>query len=386
MTISSFSISVKVCFLLFFISTKINAKYIRAASTSFYHVKLAVDSASPGDKVLIPSGISNWGTNTLHVPGGISLIGSGSNKTIIKRNQLTSDYLIRFDGSNELSNELHHIGFEGFFVNNPTSAHLNSKNYSNGVGFINGAVNFVVSGCKFSKFANTAITVGHSERQKGIIFSNEFINNYYASIQNFGYGVAVYGGNTWPQLELGTENAVFIEDNVFLGNRHHVASNGGSRYVFRYNDVTHTDVTKNYAMTDAHGKSLSSSFGSRSYEIYNNNYKTKNVSSLVYAAIGIRGGDGVIFNNTIDSKIVHSVVLSIEGFSCGVYPGVNQTRSLHIWDNENKNNSFQWANIKNGIQNTCNSSIRENRDYFTYKDPNYRPYPYPHPRRNNIYE
>ncbi|WP_025739771.1 discoidin domain-containing protein [Aquimarina pacifica] len=377
----SFSIRVTIfCLLIFFIQN-VNAGDIYANSSSYNDVLTAVNAASSGDKIFIPSGISDWGINTLTVPGGISLIGSGSANTIIRRNQLTSNYLISFDGSNGLPNELHDIGFEGFFVSNPSTSQLETKNYTNGVGFFNGCIDFIVSGCKFSKFANAAITVGYTERQKGVIFSNEFINNFYSSIANYGYGIVVYGGSTWPELELGTDNAVYIEDNLFSGNRHHIASNGGSRYVFRYNQVTHTDDTKNYAMTDAHGKS-SLPAGSRSYEIYNNTYMSQTGDNLVYAAIGIRGGDGVIFDNAIDSKIIRTIALSAQGFPCGTYPGTNQTRSLYIWNNTNNDDLYPWANMTNGIVNACSSSLEENRDYFLEIPADYRPYRYPHPRRN----
>ncbi|MGZ3254829.1 MAG: hypothetical protein ACXU7D_11040, partial [Burkholderiaceae bacterium] len=109
--------------------------------------------------------------------------------------------------------------------------------------------------------------------------------------------------------------------------RHNVASNNGSVYVFRYNTVIGQDPAKDFAMTDAHGMS-SSPRGSRSFEIYNNQYSANLSSGSQLTAVGIRGGDGVIFNNTISSNISHAVQLEQEGFSCGAYPGNDQIRSL----------------------------------------------------------
>jgi hypothetical protein len=206
-------------------------------------------------------------------------------------------------------------------------------------------------------------------KQRGVIYKNDFIDNYNNSVRNLGYGVVVYGDGSWPALELGTQNAIFIEDNYMSGNRHHVASNNSSRYVFRHNTVIATDVTKDFAMADAHGLS-SSPRGSRSWEIYNNNFSANLSSGRVYAAIGIRGGDGVIFNNTMGSNIARAVVLELEGASCGTYPAKDQTRQAWIWNNN-----------PGTIDNTCTSSIQAGRDYFTSARAGYTPYAYPHPLR-----
>ncbi len=230
---------------------------------------------------------------------------------------------------------------------------------------------------KFTRFTFSAIYVGDSPGQRGVIYRNNFIDNYAPALANLGYGVVVYGGGAWPALDLGSQNAVFVEDNYFSGNRHNIASNNGSVYVFRYNTVVGTDAAKDYAMTDAHGVS-SSPRGSRSYEIYNNSYSTNISGGLQRSAIGIRGGDGVIFNNTAPASISRTIELMTEGFSCGSYPGPDQIRSLYIWNNSaNPQNGY----TSNGIDNTCPSSIGLNRDYFLSPRPGYTPYTYPHPLR-----
>jgi len=67
-----------------------------------------------------------------------------------------------------------------------------------------------------------------------------------------------------------------------------------------------------------------------------------------------------------------------EGFACGVYPGIDQIRSLYIWNNSaNPGNGY----TTNGIDNTCPASIQLNRDYFLTPKPGYVPYIYPHPLR-----
>ncbi len=342
-----------------------------AKSTSYIDVKTTINLASAGDTVFLPSGESDWGTNTLYVQGGISIIGNGSNNTIIKRTKSQRRHLIVFNGSNGLPNELHNIAFEGKYNNDNV--------YGKAVGFLYGCINFKVSGCKFTGFANCALCIGNSNVQKGVVFKNEFINNYYPSIMNFGYGIAIYGGGSWSNLELGSENAVFIEDNFFSGNRHHVTSNNNSKFVFRYNNVVHTNATKNFNMVDVHGKTDWAS-GSRSFEIYNNNFSTsKNLTTKARTAIGIRGGDGVIFNNLCYNTIFRTIELWNEGFTCGKLSTKYQTRSLHIWNNENHD---ELGSRINEVVNNCNLSIRKNKDYFISKKPKYTPFTYPHPLRN----
>jgi hypothetical protein len=186
----------------------------------------------------------------------------------------------------------------------------------------------------------------------------------------------VYGDSTWPALSLGTENAVYVEDNVMSGQRHHIASNNSSRYVFRYNKVNATDASKDFAMTDAHGKN-SWPTGSRSYEIYNNTYTATLTSGKVNSAITIRGGDGVIFNNTVASNIQRPVALQIENsptVSCGTANIPGKITDLWIWNN-----------APSSVTNDCTASIRLNIDYRIASKidaGSYRPFTYPHPLRS----
>ena len=358
----------------------INARDIYALSPSYTNVNAAISTASPGDKIIIPSGIAQWGASSVQIPGGVTVIGAGKTNTIIIRSMNTSTPLIQFDGANGLLSGLHGIAFENS---------VDGEKLTAGVRFINSAINFQVSDCKFEGFTNYGLSInGAATLQKGVIYNNEFIDNYDPNTVDptgnnpnaaWGYGVVIYGDKSWPPLELGTQNTVFVEDNFFSGNRHDIASNHGSRYVFRYNEVINTSPVKNFAMTDAHGRGASDIAGSRSYEIYHNDYISEG-AGWSRAAIGIRGGDGVIFNNSVNDSIVRTVELWTEGFSCGTYPGVDQVRSLYMWDNAY--NSIHWINTVEGFFNNCPASIQENRDYFLYKKPNYNPYPYPHPKRN----
>ncbi len=343
---------------------------INARSCEFDAVIAAVGMARSGDTVFIPAGNCNWNERQLEVPGNVHLRGAGRELTTIRRSGKVANtlYLIAFDCSHGGA-----VKFSGISLIGNGNGDIQDK----GLGLLHGCVDFVVSNSRFRNFIFSAVYVGDSETQRGVIFGNDFIDNYSDALRNLGYGVVVYGGGTWPELNLGTQDAVFVEDNYFSGNRHNIASNNGSAYVFRHNTVVGLEPAKDFAMTDAHGLS-SSPRGSRSYEIYDNHYSVKLSRGLQRTAIGIRGGDGVIFNNVVNAAISRAVELSAEGFTCGSYPGQDQIRSLYIWNNTYQSGS---ANADSGIDNECPNSIRLNRDYFLGAKPGYQPYAYPHPLR-----
>jgi len=300
----------------------------------------------------------------------LTLRGAGKDKTTIRRvgSVPESRYLIAFDCSNGKRAGLSDMTLVG---------NGNGAIWDKGLALLKGCVDFTVTNTKFTKFVFAAVEIVGPAQQRGVIYKNDFVDNYNASVRNLGYGVVVYGDGSWPALELGTQNAVFIEDNYMSGNRHHVASNNGSRYVFRHNTVIATDLTKDYAMVDAHGLS-SSPRGSRSYEIYENSYTTSGTGT-VRTAVGIRGGDGVIFGNTVGARIARAVELEVEGFTCGTYPGKDQIRQLHIWGNTG--GAMAGYADANGLANSCPASIQAGRDYFTSAKAGYTPYAYPHPLR-----
>jgi len=351
------------------IAHKFAGPTIHANSCQFGDVELAVRTAVEGTTVVIPAGDCSWGTHQLNVPGGMFIQGAGADATTIRRvgDVTNSIYLIAFDCTNGKRAKFSNIGLVG---------NGNGAIQDKGLGLLHGCVDFTVSHSKFSNFVFSAVYVGDSSRQRGVISKNDFVDNYSASLANLGYGVVVYGGGDWPALTLGSQNAVFVEDNNFSGNRHNIASNNGSVYVFRHNNVVGQDPAKDFAMTDAHGLS-SSQVGSRSVEIYDNHYSVNLKHGLQRTAIGIRGGDGVIFNNTVGAGISRAIELSLEGFTCGIYPGPYQIRSLYIWNNSFSANSEKFSE---GIDNTdCPVSIALGRDYFLHAKPGYIPYAYPHP-------
>ena len=344
----------------------ISGPIVTAANCSASAVSSAVSSVAGGGTVNIPAGDCNWGTTQVNVPAGIYLHGAGIDVTIIRRvgSVANNNYLIAFNCSNGQRVMLSDMTLMGNY---------DPGIQDNGLGLMQGCVDFKIFNTKFTHFIFSGLYIGSTEVQRGVIYKNDFIDNYRTEVHNLGYGIVVYGGGTWPGLELGSQNAVFAEDNYFSGNRHNLASNNGSRYVFRHNTVIATDPVKDFAMTDAHGKS-SSPRGSRSWEIYENTYSANLSSGRERTAIGMRGGDGVAFNNTMTSNIAYPIEIQVEGFSCGSYPGPDQIRSAYFWNNSTNG-------LAGGILNDCSSSLQLGRDYFVTSRPGYTPFTYPHPLR-----
>jgi hypothetical protein len=199
-----------------------------------------------------------------------------------------------------------------------------------------------------------------------------FVDNFKQGINNLGYGVVVYGDGRWDEeiQPVGT-HATFVEDSLFVGNRHAIAANAGAYYVFRYNQVMHNVVA---CSVDAHWMGYGSAHGTRYIEIYNNV-----IEDPVYdwCGIGIRGGSGGIFGNTIKG-FKNPILLILEWGTPdslkAEYPAFDQVHDLYIWDN-----LISGGPSKPRVDETGKGFIEPERDYFTEAKPGYEPSAYPHP-------
>lgn len=336
-----------------------------AQSCSFEHVQAASQQAIASgvpSLVTIPSGTCDWGSNELSLPGGVSLQGGGKFLTVIRGSALSNDALVTVTCSN---------GKTARFSDMTLIGKANYTVWDGGLALKGGCKDFKVFKARFERFIYYGVGVWGDAR--GVIFQSEFSGNYRANPNggNAGYGIVIYGDGTWPALSLGTENAVFVEDNYFVANRHHIASNYGSRYVFRYNTALTTDDVRHSPVVDAHGRGTGSR-GSRSWEIYNNTFSTNLTPGLkARAMIGVRGGDGVVFNNTLTNPATVNWMLEMASIDLvGPYPAPDQMLSGYFWNNSP-------TTLLNGSA----EHFVLGRDYFLSTKPGYTPYLYPHPLR-----
>ena len=203
----------------------------------------------------------------------------------------------------------------------------------------------------------------------GVIDHNEFINNWMpeGGSVRYGYGVSVSGniagGAKTPPF--GSGETVFIEDNFFSGNKHGItasANNTSFSYVAR-NNTFEKGAMDVLWLVDMHAPDLTGSGDPRlNYEIYNNTIRN------VGTAIGILGGDGVIFNNTLSGAMLLRLEYASLSGTCEQYPCRGQIRDTYIWNNTPQN-----------IVNESPDFIKAGRDYYQRPRPGYTPYTYPHP-------
>jgi hypothetical protein len=152
---------------------------------------------------------------------------------------------------------------------------------------------FRIDHCAFTNLTERGVEAWSTANSWGVVDHCTF-----DKLSGSPQGVSVFGDGdaAWSRpLSLGTDQAVYIEDCAFswpsLGDSCLDMYNGG-RVVFRHNRVTNASV-------GCHG--LDSGPGYRSalsWEIYNNTF---NVTNSLPRQFLLRGGTGVVFENTVRS-------------------------------------------------------------------------------------
>ncbi len=347
-----------VFFLILVMVLSSSARVVNAPGGSRADIQAAVNSAKTGDTVQIPAGnfVVSGG---ITVPGGITIMGAGRDRTTLRWGASNSAWMFTVNCSNG-----------GRFVMNGFTIQGLNPSMTRGIKMINNCKDFRIYDNTFRKLNDRAIEIHGNTR--GVVDHNNFIDNEPTAVVVYGDGDAA-----WKRpLTLGTAEAVYVEDNYFEQINvddptrvHHIASNNGSRYVFRHNTIKDGNINGN--PVDAHGNKFYWPRGSRSYEIYDNTFYAVHR----WAGLNIRGGDGVLFNNRFEGDYISPIHLIHEGRdgdgNC-TYPCVDQIRRLHIWNNNYNGKSFSVYNRHPAI-------VGLNRDYFLSADKNYTPYQYPHP-------
>ena len=342
------------------------AATVNAASCSLSDVQAAVNAAASGDTVHLPTCTQTTWTGTVTINKRLILEGEGSANTVLGRSRVAAEFESNqmFRVSNVTGFEMRQMALDGTQDTDPGTWQ------DFGVSCIN-CVDFRFHHMTWTNFAVALMIRGNPTVQKGVVDHNTFTGNYFPWL---GYATMVVGDGQYPATlpTLGTDLAVFVEDNVYNANRHNVVGHNGGRYVFRHNTIQ--SQRENADAIDAHGDDGSWPSGTRSWEIYGNTVACGGAcGSGVFAGVGIRGGDGVIFNNTLNntSRPIYLSSQKDTGTECTQpYPMSQQVREAYVWNNTP--NTVV-------ISSPCTSHIVLNRDYFTNARPGYTPYTYPHP-------
>jgi len=226
------------------------------------------------------------------------------------------------------------------------------------------------------------------------------------------------GGYSWLlPLNLGSDEAVYVEDNTFtmstgcymgIGDMYY-----GARMVFRHNKVTNAYWQNHAARSYERGGSLKA-------EVYNNDFNA--TDSAWYRAIHLRSGTGVVFNNSIrgffntiqvDNQRSNGQNTSTPfgacngsaswdgntpgqaGWPCldqigrgpGQYPN-QPSVPLYIWNNGSALTCSTGGTCANNITmiGDGDAHVQAGRDFInngTTSKPGYTPYTYPHPSQSS---
>lgn len=281
--------------LLLTVSSSTNAALINAASCSQADVHAALNTAHDGDIVSIPAGTCTWTRQVILNQGSRSLTirGAGIDATTI------IDNVPKLKGGSGLVLWVFH-------TKAGTSLHLT------GITFQGLAQDTKVFNKGTLVFEGTShsVRIDHIKIDRpgtgAMVFSGDIwgvVDHCIFNTPNFKQGIQIFSqnwnGGTYgdgsfeDSLRLGSGEGLYIEDNTFTGSGKAGAgvtdSTRGGRFVFRYNTVTSDNAA-------THGTEGQRYRGVRSYEFYNNTFTNPN--SIMFCAIYLRGGTGVIWGNT----------------------------------------------------------------------------------------
>lgn len=368
----------------------ISTTKVTARSGSPEDIQEAVDAvaAAGGGTVYIPEGDFAFNPSQtwlggegygVHIPGGVNVIGQGKGKTILRETQdvfKNPTEMFRIDGAGK-SVRISGISFIG---------HVTGEIVGNLGLRIENVKDLRVDHCSFEDFNSQGIYV---ENSRGVIDHCDFDNPYHDIIPGYtewGYGIIVtYDYVTWVEdinsllgHYDGLDQVIYIEDCTFSRCRHAIASNGGGYYVVRHCTLEEPRPP-HYYIVDIHGVSGEGGIGGRGLEAYDNIIKgceyrdpiTHEPTGYWHSiAFCLRGGGGVIFNNTIidcEWGITLSLGESGQQERCKV-------KDLYIW-----NNQMMKQNAPSEGTYIGPDGFTEGVDYFLKERVGYTPYPYPHP-------
>ena len=275
------------------VESNAQAATVAAASCSHTDVQTAINTAVAGDTVTVPAGSCTW-TSTVTITGkALTLTGAGKTLTLI------TDQGSGGAALNITASATNFVDVSGFKFTAST-AHANGM--------------IQISGTQFSQafrfHDNEVVASASGGRGIFVYYVYGLIDNNTISGASANQAISIRGGNVtgadggfipWQQpLTLGSANAVYIESNTLskttlLGGAEDIIdAYAGARFVIRHN-------TFNDAKAGFHGLDSGSMRSPVSFEIYSNVY-TNNAASAPDRAMTIRGGTGMVFDNTFTAN------------------------------------------------------------------------------------
>jgi len=393
------------------------------------YLKLAWQKARAGDQILLPQGsfkidgtvvLNGSDAPDVHLKGA----GSGINGTKLYRDYETHDFMIIIRGG-ATRVEISDIYFEGIKTRLQPGGKGSTYSELRCISLMH--IDFYVHHCKFQYFTDYILTIRKDQFSDCVVSDNEFVDNMVLTENgdwDGGSCVVVTGKRgEWVDVVPGSGNFVFIEDNYFSAQSSPATGGEGGLYVFRYNYVERNNY---YGSLNMHGSQPSwryeePYYSSRFIEVYENTFICAPEDDPLYRAnnrgiLNSFGGQGVIWNNTIDGYYV-GMTLTLtnawwdddapgrpKGWETPDYPifcqagwesgqrygsghtGTNPSTygagDFYIWNNDYVNmKGARQVDTPTNSYSATRDYILEGRDYHRNKLPGYTPFTYPHPIR-----
>jgi hypothetical protein len=334
-----------------------------------------IEQAKEGEVIMLPEG-AFYCSEPIIIRGSITLAGAGIGKTyLVNMRQNWTEAALVAEGSIDDTIRITGITFTGHHVEGV-------KNNSNCINIKGDSRRFRIDNCMFTNAGAHSIAIdGHTY---GVIDHCEFVNDSKESITIRDGS----GSRAWQEVHhSGGIDAVYIEDCSFIFETkgdHAVTSVNGGRYVFRHNRIE-SSYEMNATQVDTHGNFFNERGGYCS-EIYGNRF----ISENSYYGIYIRGGTGVIFDNTLEGLYYLPVCFANYrsfktppdespgpcGYSACIYPAPDQIHNFYLWNNTYKGEEISVTVRARGLE---QMHIQQDRDFFYREKPGYTPLAYPHP-------
>jgi hypothetical protein len=262
------------------------AATVNASSCSAANVQSAINSASPGDTVMVPAGTCSWsGSGAVNIGGSanITLQGAGAGVTIINGGSVQIRNLAPPWTGSRITGFTFNLGGSYFNIEGAVAYRIDHNTIIEpSWGLCIQLIGSLVGGVSASP-------------AEGLIDHNTLQD---CRIVSYGEYSDTGGMQRWAEpLNLGTSHSNYIEDNIASQTaaaiNNFVDSNMGGRYVARFNKLQNTYF-------EIHSIQGEGTRAARLAEIYNN---TLNMNLQGYIrTLLFRGGTGMIFNNTFNGN------------------------------------------------------------------------------------
>jgi len=407
----------------------LQAATINATTCSRTDVGNAVTAAANGDTIRIPSGTCSW-TTTLTINKGLTMLGAGQGATVLQDNVGKGGSSCTGGGP-----------LMDWTVNAPSAMQISGFTIQGIAG--DPAVcqrGHITVGGTTKSMRIDHITVNPAQTVAiyvdgdvwGVIDHISYTGSFHNAVRvehlNWnGTSGDTWGDQSWAQpLQAGSGQGIFVEDSTFtdttggsiVGNFTDCFS--GGRMTIRHNTFNGGNLTSHGADSDQRHR------GCRWEEIYSNTFNFTSSQTPAFMT-WIRGGSGVVFNNTISAPGGLNQLVQVVncrdtdagcgggpsytpwgacnggssydqnasgGYRCVDQPGSGTSRLVSGnpptggWVGNVNEPIYVWNNTVNGAaRNTVSTSsnVQSGRDYFSgTARPAYTAYTYPHPLTSSL--